>query len=438
MGGWTPVDESASGWTPVASEPKQAAIPKQDYAIQPQLIGPLAGGITKSQAQAISKAFPAAGATIGALLGEGWASVPGAALGGAAGRALQQLTGRWLGTPGQPETSGQAAKDIGTEGVEQGVIQGVAHGAGELAAPAAKALKTSAGEALSKVFAPTKAADKAIIQKALPRLINESPIAISREGLSQNIGTSLRKAGQTLDDALASIPGNTPIPPQRMQQVAGALSDEAKQFMAKDIHGNLVTIPSAEPVVGLYRELGQFISNAEPSFENIRTVRKALDGLVDKSGNWNLTGAETSIKEIQRGLANDLRGALADTGGQAFQKANKDYSFYKGLQQVLEHTQERTTGQQGNLTKRILTAGGVAHGGITGGVIMGALAKAMDSTAWRTVSAATKSKIADAIANDNLEGASALLTRTIQTMARPSLPNGWNYDENGRPVRENQ
>ena len=363
---------------------------------------------------------------------------PGAALGGAAGKALQQLTNRWIGVPGQPTTSGAAAKDIAVEGGEQGAIQGVAHGVGELAAPAATALKTSAAESLSKVFSPTKMADKAIIQKSLPRLIEEAPIAASRAGLAESLGQSVQKAGQSLDAALAGIPGGTQIPPQVTQGIAQSLQKEATRFQVPDIHGNMITIPGSEPLVGLYKDLGQFVQRANPTFENIRAVRQALDTMVDSGGKWNLTGAETSVKEVQKGLANQLRGALAQAGGPAFQQANQDYSFYKGLQQVLEHTQERTTGQQGNLTKRILAAGGVANSGLTGGVVMGALAKAMDSTAWRTVSAASKSKIADALASDNLEQAAGLIGRTAKAATSPTLPAGWTFDDNGRPVRQTQ
>ena len=428
-----PINQTFENVQPVTAQTSQPET-RPDYAVEPQQIGPFAAGLTKSQAAAITNVLPTAGAVFGGLAGEGWASIPGAALGGAAGKALQQLTNRWLGVP-SPETSGQAAKQIGIEGAEQGGMQAAGIGIAKGASALAKPLVASAGASLGKVFYPTKIADKTIIQKAMPRLLDEAPIALTRKGLTENIGKSLKAAGQELDAALANIPGSTPIPPQRMQQVANGLRSHAKGLMVEDIHGNLVVPPTAEPVVGLYNDMANFVENAKPTFENIRKTRQIFDGLVDKSGNWNLSAAEGSIKEIQRGLANDLRSALAKTGGQAFQDANRNYSYYKGLQQVLEHTAERTTGQQGNLTKRILTAGGFAHGGISGAMVMRNLAQLMDSTAWNTISSATKSKLADALATDNLDRAVTLMGQGIKQVATPSLPDGWNFDDNGRPVR---
>jgi len=72
------------------------------------------------------------------------------------------------------------------------------------------------------------------------------------------------------------------------------------------------------------------------------------------------------------------------------------------------------TGQKGNLTKRILIGAGIAKGGITGAMVMKGLTELADSTAWQTVSAATKSKIANLIGYDQLGPAMALITRTMQ------------------------
>lgn len=409
------------------SNPTQTLTEKanKDYLINPEPFGPLESGLTKSQAGAITAAFPTAAATIGGLLGEGWASIPGAMLGGAAGKALQQLTDRYLGIGKPPESSLQATKEMGLESVEQGALQAAGMGVAKVAGAAAKPLVKSAGETIGKVFAPTKAADKAIVQKAIPRLLEEKPIALTRESLEKQLGNSARAAGNALDTALENIPPGTKLSTESVQGIVDSLNNEAKRLTTTDIHGNVKPIPGTSGIIGFYNDAAKFVENIEPSFENVRKIRQTLDTLVDQNGKWNLTGAEGSIREIQRDLANNLRTSLAQTGGKAFQQANKDYSFYKGLQTVIEHTNERQTGQVGHLTRRILTGAGAVVGapGGLGGVVTGAetmnlLSRAVDSTAWRTVSAAMKSKIADYLAADQLEIVAPILARIVDYSAK--------------------
>src|SRR5213594_4292402 len=72
-----------------------------------------------------TKALPAAGATVGGLVGTAGGpagTIGGAALGGAGGEAASQLVRRALGFE-SPETSLEAAKQIGIEGAVQGGLQ---------------------------------------------------------------------------------------------------------------------------------------------------------------------------------------------------------------------------------------------------------------------------------------------------------------------------
>lgn len=104
----------------------------------------------RSFTRKVAKALPVAGATAGGIalgipgtvFGMGVGGVPsaavGAGIGGAGGEAMKQLILRSLGdTEGVPQTSGEAAKDIGIEGGKQAAItyfggkalQGVGKGA---------------------------------------------------------------------------------------------------------------------------------------------------------------------------------------------------------------------------------------------------------------------------------------------------------------------
>ena len=101
-------------------------IPK-DISIQPPAPWWKRAGAT------LGRAMPGVAGTVGAVAGTSGSpmgTIGGAALGGAAGEALQQIIDRAIGMKGQPQTSGQAAKDIAIEGGLQGGMQAVSEGVG--------------------------------------------------------------------------------------------------------------------------------------------------------------------------------------------------------------------------------------------------------------------------------------------------------------------
>lgn len=115
--GWTPVADS-SGWTPV--DPAKEATKKAA-----RLTGPRTWG------ESIRENLPSIGGLAGSLLGEGWASIPAAAILGAGGEAARQHIRRIQGLS-TANTPLDAAARIATEGGIQGALEtggmGVAKG----------------------------------------------------------------------------------------------------------------------------------------------------------------------------------------------------------------------------------------------------------------------------------------------------------------------
>lgn len=113
---------------------------------------------------------PAAGATIGTMAGAGGGpetAMIGAGTGGMGGTAVQQLIRRALGYPNVPQTSGEAAKDIGTQGLEQTALQGI----NELMPGASNALKGAAEKQYERALYPTSRETKVLTRKVVPGLI---------------------------------------------------------------------------------------------------------------------------------------------------------------------------------------------------------------------------------------------------------------------------
>ena len=131
-------------------------------------------------ADAATEGLPAAGATAGALIGggAGTGAAPGAGtvagaaggagMGGMAGEALRQILRRQLGFDA-PTTGTDAANAIAKEGAIQGAIEGGTEGLGSALGPV---LKKTALTQYSRALAPTKAANKAIVKKIAPEMID--------------------------------------------------------------------------------------------------------------------------------------------------------------------------------------------------------------------------------------------------------------------------
>lgn len=122
-------------------------------------------GLIRRGAEAVidSPALPIAGGIAGAIAGVGAASVPLAALGGAAGESFRQIGARSLGMEA-PQTSADAAKKIGIEAATQaaGEVGGKAIAVGARAiAPAAKKL----GGDLFQIVTKMKPQDAATLFK---------------------------------------------------------------------------------------------------------------------------------------------------------------------------------------------------------------------------------------------------------------------------------
>jgi hypothetical protein len=95
-------------------------------------------------------------------------------------------------------------------------------------------------------------------------------------------------------------------------------------------------------------------------------------------------------------------------------KINKEFSFWKNAQKVVDETVLRRTGQAKPLGRKLMGTAGVILGGVLGGgsggptgslagaiagkTIMDKLEQLTTSTAWGTVSAVNKDRLADALA----------------------------------------
>ena len=242
---------------------------------------------------ATSKALPIAGGIVGGIagtLGGPAGSVGGAALGGAGGESYRQLLARGMGLP-VPETSLEAAKDIGVEGGIQGVSEGVGRGVGQglklLAPPVGRGL-SSFGELLTKVP-----------RRQFPRLFKD-PSALFK-------GT--RKAGKALEETLQKEGIDlTPTVKEVIDPQLGQARKIAREVASKFKQGGQLT---AEEAIRAKRALDRIIAGTSPkdkeTIRNLVSLKSEInDALMAVSG----PAGEASRQYARASLGGSFRNLL--------------------------------------------------------------------------------------------------------------------------------
>ncbi|MFI5057550.1 MAG: hypothetical protein ACHQLQ_05145 [Candidatus Acidiferrales bacterium] len=178
----------------------------------------------------------------------------------------------------------------------------------------------------------------------------------------------------------------------------------------KFVHG--AEVDSSGNIIKMYGQLGE----RTMSYQDVVRARRILDDAVAEVGGYQGRPlSDTSMANIRKATANSFREELGNASPD-LAAVNAKFHFWNTLNDVLEQTIQRKTGQVNALPKMetvIAGAGGLARSGLSGAAAyagaMNLLGKVVRSTAWRTVSAATKSGIADALTTGNFGAVKGLL-----------------------------
>lgn len=363
------------------------------------------------------------GAGTGAFTGLGLGAAPGAvggaAIGGEGGEAVRQLALRAIGAHA-PETSGEAATQIGQEGGIQAAseIAGrlIPAGAGKMAEKFLAAPEKQYAQALGA----TTVANKELSAKIVPQLIDRR-VTGSREAIKELAEKQIGEHGAALSDALAKVPAGTAADTGAVLNQLQALK---KQYV----------VPSSTPGVntivdqGAYDSLGKMqtlVASTKPTFESVRRLRQILDGMVtagDKT--FGRTIAEGSELDATREASNAIRAELAKASPDVA-KINKEYSFWKSVDRVVGSTLKRTASQAEPLGQQIAkgaalpavvagtVAGGTGGGAAAGTAAMVALRRLVQSPEWKTFSAVQKDRLADALARGDAQKVGAFVSHGL-------------------------
>jgi len=271
-------------------------------------------------------------------------------------------------------------------------------------------LKSSAEQNYQDVLNPTKIDTKFQTQKIMPKLLEERPVAMTRQGLADKAATQADAAGQQVENAVSNLQGS-----MKTQPVIDGLENLRQKYQVNGVSLR----PEVDGAINTLQE--QLRSMSQPgdvpggaqgpgeatiSYQDVVRARRILDDAVAEVGGYQGRPlSDTSMANIRKATANSFREELGNASPD-LAAVNAKFHFWNTLNDVLEQTIQRKTGQVNALPKVetvIAGAGGLAKSGLSGavgyGTAMNLLGKAFRSTAWRTMSAATKGAIADSLAN---------------------------------------
>jgi hypothetical protein len=198
------------------------------------------------------------------------------------------------------------------------------------------------------------------------------------------------------------------------QPVIDGLQNLKKSFQVNGVSLRPEVDSAIDAVSEQMQQMGPDIS-----LQDAVKARRILDNAVaEAKGYQGAQLSDASMAAIRKEAANSIRSELGQASPD-LAALNSKFHFWNTLSDVMDATIQRKTGQVNALPKvetAVAGAGAFAKGGLKTAVpaaaAMWLLGKTIRSTGWRTVSAATKGAIADALAGGKFDDAVGLLGKT--------------------------
>lgn len=273
----------------------------------------------------------------------------------------------------------------------------------------AEALDASAQKNYEQVLNPSKETTKYQTQQIMPKLLEERPIAMTRKGLAEKAATHAEQAGQEIEQTVQNLQGT-----MRTQPVIDGLQNLKDSFRVKGVSLRPEVDSVIDSVSDQMKQMGSDISLQEA----VQARRILDDAVAEAKGYQGAQLSDASLAKIRKAAANSIRNELGQASPD-LATVNAKFHFWNTLNDVMEQTIKRKTGQAPSMRETIQTAAMAGSGLIKGGVAtageyaaaMSVLGKVFRSTAWHTVSAATKASLADALASGNFSQAAELASK---------------------------
>src|SRR6266849_4868140 len=244
---------------------------------------------------------------------------------------------------------------------------------GEIAPKVSGGLRSSAAKNYQDVLNPTRVDTKFQTQKIMPQLLKERPKAFTREGLAEKAGTQADIAGQQIEQTVSGLQGS-----MKTQPVIDGLENLRQKYQVNGVSLR----PEVDGAINALQEQLRAMSQpgevpggaqgpgeATISYQDVVRARRILDDAVAEVGGYQGRPlSDTSMANIRKATANSFREELG-SASLDLAAVNAKFHFWNTLNDVLEQTIQRKTGQVNALPKVetvIAGAGGLARSGAAG------------------------------------------------------------------------
>ena len=224
------------------------------------------------------------------------------------------------------------------------------------------------------VIAPKVGANKAkfvaMAAKAAPALARDPDMmAMSRQGLIENVASKMDKIGSEMDAVNAARPQGLSVP---VSQVVADLERQKARY-ATSI-GKV-----GDPYKGQVEQITQAIKDVQShgqtiTYDDLKTLRQAYDQRGKPKYSPAVTPGYDQVQATAQGAA-DAASAMRNRMAQmdpAMKGPNADYHLYKGVQDVLRATEETEMGRPTRgreiMARTAASVAGEAAGGVKGAV----------------------------------------------------------------------
>ena len=274
-------------------------------------------------------------------------------------------------------------------------------------------LRGRASEQITKALAPTKIETKATTQKIASEVSERGILSFTRQGLLNKAQTAIIKVGDKFDEVLASIPKTKTV---NVKPIVDSLEASKRQFKVLEKGKEIIVEPEAIKRIDEVKDILSQFGN-KVSFESLRGLRQIWDRTVAQSKGFVKTVDEGTKLDIKKRATNAIRKELAEASPD-LAKLNAEFTFWKRLENVVGETIKRTQPQKGATEKVAQSVGfiaGFSKAGLAVPILVGEAARSLvrltSTTAWRTVSASLKVKLAKAIESGNTKNITEIIKR---------------------------
>lgn len=286
-------------------------------------------------------------------------------------------------------------------------------------------LKASALDSIEQALGATKERFKAMAQKIAPDILRRG-LKGNREQLQAMAQTAIDEIGPQIDTAIQQYGARQ----AGTQPIVTALETAKDAFRTMTPNGMVEFEPKAIAQLSDLQEIVQQLGK-DARVDQLVALRRAWDTIVARAGGFahrapgaiGVPLADASEAAAKREATTAIRQVL-DQAVPELTTLNKEFSFWKNLDDVVTQTLQRKGPQGKGLGSQVAEVGGAVVGsaagaGGVGSFLAGKLAKAVDgafkSPRWKLVSAGMKDKIAGLMASGKWQEAALQVQRAVGT-----------------------